>query len=90
MAYYKLEPFGEERADLRAALICYVLACINSPKGKKPKITDFLLDFDKAASSKEPQSPAMMRAILEGIAATSTLGKAGVKPKPKGNAPGKQ
>ena len=48
MAYSRVEPWGEERADLRAALICKVLADINTPKGKQgPKLEDFMLKFDR-------------------------------------------
>ena len=48
IAYSQVEPWGEERADLRAALICKILADINTPKGKQPmKLTDFLLKFDR-------------------------------------------
>lgn len=46
--YYHLEPFGEMRADYRAASICQVLANIHRGKNQKAyKLTDFLLDFDK-------------------------------------------
>lgn len=48
IAYSRVEPWGEERADLRAALICKTLADINTPKGKRPmKLEDFLLKFDQ-------------------------------------------
>jgi hypothetical protein len=48
IAFSRIEPWGEERADYRAALICKVLADINTPKGKQPmKLTDFLLKFDQ-------------------------------------------
>lgn len=48
MAYSQIEPWGEERADLRAALICKVLADINTPAGKqRAKLEDFMLKFDR-------------------------------------------
>ncbi len=50
MAYDRLEPNGEERADLRTGLICMVLANLKRDKKKKPapyEIKDFLLRFEK-------------------------------------------
>jgi hypothetical protein len=40
MAYYSLEPFGEYRADLRAAIIARMAAQSNRP------LKDFMIDFD--------------------------------------------
>jgi len=61
-AYDQLEPFGEERADLRAALIAYTMACAwHSGKGR-PKFDDFLLKFDRPA--RRQQSAAEIRAKL--------------------------
>lgn len=48
MAYASLEPFGEERADLRAGIICSVMANLQSdPKKRKKPFTpvDFMPDF---------------------------------------------
>lgn len=54
MEFEKLEPFGERRADLRSALICKVLADINTAPGrKKARLTDFLLDFEREAVTPE-------------------------------------
>lgn len=33
MAYYRLEPFGEERADLRSGIIASILANVHRKKG---------------------------------------------------------
>lgn len=58
-AYYRLEPFGEERADIRAAMICKILADINTPKGKThAKLEDFMPRF----GAPEPQTPEDMLA----------------------------
>lgn len=50
MAYYTLEPFGEERADLRMAVLASLIANANrDPKRRKrayaPK--DFMPQFDR-------------------------------------------
>jgi hypothetical protein len=45
-AFYQAEPFGEQRADVRAALVCKVLADIARAfakgKGPEPRIEDFM------------------------------------------------
>ena len=53
-AFDKLEPLGEQHADLRAALICKVLADINTPAGKRrTKLTDFMLNFGRETATPE-------------------------------------
>ena len=54
MAFDMLEPLGEQHADLRAALICKVLADINTPAGKRrTKLTDFMLNFERETATPE-------------------------------------
>lgn len=54
MQYYELEPFGEERADLRAAIVAATVANANRRKGKRAfKPADFMPRFKQQA---EPQS----------------------------------
>jgi len=46
MAFERLEPFGEYRDDMRAALIASTIAnCNRSPKSKPFSLADFMLDF---------------------------------------------
>jgi hypothetical protein len=46
MAYYRMDPFGEERADLRAGLIASVLVNLKKRKGDTPsRPQDFMLKF---------------------------------------------
>lgn len=47
MAYYSLEPFGEERADLRAGIISSTIANVNRGKHKPFKPTDFMPKFEQ-------------------------------------------
>jgi len=47
LAYSAGEPWGEDRADWRAAHTNYLMASIWSDGKKKHKITDFLLKFNK-------------------------------------------
>jgi len=52
MAFNSVEPIGDERADLRAALIACVLANINRNVEMRPEpflISDFVFDFWKIA-----------------------------------------
>ena len=53
MAYYELDPFGEERADLRAGIIASTFANANLGKGRKPYApSDFMPQFRKTAKRK--------------------------------------
>ena len=71
IAYYQLEPWGEERADLRAGIVASTIANVNrSAKRTKPYTPrDFMPRFDA-----EPEEPtetatrlmAKMRAALSG------------------------
>ena len=47
IAYYSLEPFGEERADWRQAVTSTILANANRAKNSKvAKFTDFMLNSE--------------------------------------------
>ena len=55
MAFSSVEPIGDERADLRAALIASVLANINRNPETTPApftLADFLFDFWRVAEEK--------------------------------------
>ena len=45
IAFERTNPSGEERADIRNALLCYVVASVVGGKGHK--LEDFIIDFDK-------------------------------------------
>lgn len=47
-AYYGLEPFGEDRADLRAGIVASTMANVFRKSGTKPyKAQDFMPRFEK-------------------------------------------
>lgn len=47
MAYSRLEPWGEERDDLRTGIVASTMANINRGKSRKPyKPTDFMPSFE--------------------------------------------
>jgi len=47
MAYSRLEPWGEDRDDLRMGIMASVIANSNRGKGKKPyKPQDFMPNFE--------------------------------------------
>ena len=69
MAFYRIEPFGDVRADIRAARI----ACVTATAWLKKKDgTDFLIqDFMMpkfGAEIKKTQTPKEMAAILKAFA----------------------
>ena len=65
---YSIDPWGEERADQRSAMIAWTIASVNCAKGKKPKFKDFLLDYKSAArqteKKKEQSSEHMMQTLI--------------------------
>lgn len=65
-AYYQIEPFGEERADMRNAMLCCLYA--NSKRGKhgrKFRLQDFMF-------SEKPrrQTPEQMKQVFMSFAKT--------------------
>jgi len=65
MAYSKLEPWGEEREDLRMGIVASTIANVNRPKGKKPyKPTDFTPTFEV-----ESEEEAAARLMAQAFAA---------------------
>ena len=75
IAYYQVEPWGEERADLRAGIVASTIANVNrSPKRTKPYTPhDFMPRFEKEAETAEEKTQrlmAQMRSILNKGGAT--------------------
>ncbi len=68
MAYYQIEPFGEERADLREAMVPFMLASAFGKKGRKVKFEDFLVSNLITAEQKPRQTLEQMQMVLKGIA----------------------
>ena len=66
-AYYEVEPWGEERADLRSAIIACTIANVHRGKGKAFEPGDFMPEFDKPA--KKQQTAAEMAAVMTTFAA---------------------
>lgn len=65
MIYYKIEPFGEIRADMRTASICQMLANINRGKNRKPyPLKNFMLFRDIPNGLPKKQSTEEMKEIL--------------------------
>jgi len=61
-AYEAMEPFGERRADYRAASVCQVVAL--SAGAKNAKLEDFLLTRDDAeATNAEPDIVGLAHAL---------------------------
>ncbi len=57
MAFYRLEPFGEERADLRAGIVAATVANANRGKrGRVLKPTDFM-PFQKVDEQRRRRKP---------------------------------
>lgn len=66
LAFYEVEPWGEERADLRAGIVASTVAnCHVSRKGKGFKPSDFMPDFGKAAKRKTGQTREEQMAVFD-------------------------
>ena len=61
-AEYQLDPWGDERADLRMGIIACTIANVNRAKGRTFKPGDFMPEFDKQA--KQRQTPEEMAAVM--------------------------
>ena len=66
-AEYQLDPWGDERADLRAGIIACTIAHVNRAQGKAFKPSDFMPEFDKRP--KQRQTQAEMIAVMTQFAA---------------------
>jgi hypothetical protein len=64
IAYFKEDPFGPQRDDIRSAQIVQMVHNVNAPKGKARKLEDFLL-FRK--SPQEGDDPATIRKNFESL-----------------------
>lgn len=70
IAYAQIEPFGEERADLRIALLtCYLLMPYWKQGAAPPKLADFMLKFE----APEAQTMEEMKAVMQMMAAGSKM-----------------
>lgn len=59
MAFSKLEPFGEERADLRMGILAALIANVNRDPKKQPapyEPDDFMPNFDGSSREKPQQT----------------------------------
>lgn len=63
MAYYNEEPFGEERADVRSAIVAQTVANRHRGKHERPhKLSSFLPKFGE---EKKVQRPKQSRSEME-------------------------
>lgn len=75
MAYYEIEPFGEERADLRQAMTTSAVHNTIQAQTKRPKWTkpeDFMIFSDRTQPKTEesgPVEPELLKAKLFAFAA---------------------
>ncbi len=70
MAFYAIEPFGEQRADLRAAIVAMVMANATRDEKKRREpfsIDDFMPKFDQESKPAQTwqQQKALMMALTK-------------------------
>jgi elongation factor P hydroxylase len=56
--FAQIEPFGEERADIQAALVAWTVA--TAAGAKNVRLDDFLLRFEPAGRQQSPQDMLMV------------------------------
>lgn len=62
MAYARVNPFGEWRADARAAMIARtIVMMMRDPKGPMPKLSDFMLSFEPEREATQEEVIAYFR-----------------------------
>ncbi len=70
MAFYRIEPFGERRADLRAAIVAALIANVNrDPKKQREPFTvdDFMPKFEQLAEPPQKQTWQQQKAMLQSL-----------------------
>ncbi|WP_447979087.1 phage tail assembly protein T [Candidatus Nitrospira bockiana] len=65
MAYYTIDPFGQRRGDLQAAIVASTIANAYAPKGRRYKRADFMPTFGEAPAA---QSPEQILSMFQAIA----------------------
>ena len=66
VAFYELDPWTEDRADLRAGIVASTVANCHSTKGKfRPR--DFMVDYEKR--HREPKTPEQLKELAKRITA---------------------
>ena len=73
MAYYRLEPWGPERDELHAAMIC--AETIRPWTKRKVKLEHFRLRFGPSAKTKPESLSSKLRSVAHAIGAKVVDGK---------------
>lgn len=72
IAYFNKHPFGEDRMDLRFAVLCALIAGVNTPKGKPaPKPDKFMLD--NLLNGKKDQTVEQMQDVMMAFASKHNM-----------------
>lgn len=76
MAEYRLEPFGDERGDINAAMICTLVANAMKGKGGKTyKLSDFMPEFGKERKQQSVADMAMAMNVFASMHNMSLKGR---------------
>ena len=68
LAFNQLEPFGDDRDDMRAAIAPWLLSSLFAKKGRAPKFEDFVLsNMLKAPGEKPVQTTDQMMMTLKSL-----------------------
>ena len=82
-AYQRINPWGEERADLRMGILATVIAAPNVKQGHRLKPSDFMPDF---TGGTKRQNASQIQATMNEFAAAHNAmieKRQGAKPSPR-------
>jgi hypothetical protein len=68
MAYYEIEPWGEERADLRMGILAAATQAPYCKKGHTPRPADYMPKFGERPAQSEDQMKAVFKQAVAGFA----------------------
>ena len=68
LAFWRLEPWGEQRADLRAGIVAAACTAPWAGRGKAPRPADFMPDFDGSRGRRGRQTREEMVAAAKRMA----------------------
>lgn len=64
-AYYRLEPFGEWRADVRSGIVASTMANIwRGKNGRRMSAKDFMPEFGQHATNPEKQTEFLVKKLM--------------------------
>ena len=75
MEYDRIEPLGDQRQEIMLAQIPYITALVNSGRGKRPQLSDFMPKWGPKKKPTADELGAKFRAFVGMFNKTSGAGR---------------